>query len=304
MRCISKVFILFMMLLNVYSCGEEKKKSSNEFSQDKSPEISRTNKEEEKEMRKFYEGTWINVDFYNSIKKYKSPYIAQLKTPSFIVYSEPSKNNKDLYEVQEYYYGQTEICYDQYFQFKGYFLQYEFQCFDGSIVEENQPVPIRKMVFTIDKVENPLLYESMNNTRYFLKKIDAKSNFKKNSFNISHLISELILQGKYSLYNDSKKLISQEISIDKYGNISNCNYFKKAILWSYFREVNSIFEFDVLNLIPINTDSEECSFFQGKTDNLYKFEYRNDTIKLRELIYDSEKEKIISKRVKYHLVKK
>lgn len=292
---------LFLFLCVLVSCnGAKEHKSKKESKQET---LDRKHKKAQKEdslIREVFTGTFLNLEYYTSILKHKSPYLAQAQSPYFIVRSKPSENNKDLYEIMEFHYNQTEISSVQYYQFKGYFLEYDFEFFDGRLVEGISYKHKRLFTIGIDKIYNPLQYESIDYNKYSLLKIEDQTDYQTA---INQFITKNILVGNYSLLDSSKNIISKNIFIDKYGKIHNCKHFKRAVLWDNFREVNSIFEFDVLNLVPSDDNSNDYFSFRGKTDNLFKFEYTKDLIKLRSLNYNEENQTIIPGNINYYLIK-
>ncbi len=204
--------------------------------------------------------------------------------------------------IYDYEYGQTEISTFHYFDWKSQQLIYKHSTFDGEIVEKGFAQPFKKIDFIVQNNDTVLRIVKHDNTRVELKKV--KTNCKQDVFDeaIDQFISATILQGKYKLLDEHKTSVCKSISVDKFGKISGYSAFYRIVLWNSFREMNNVFEHDVMEIVSQKNKNEQFGFYRESVENLYKFEYKKDTIKLREIFYNESEQKESFGKVKYYFV--
>lgn len=250
------------------------------------------------------EGIWVNTDYLNSIKKYKSPYKTQEEHPYYEVFIDSKNVQNNLIGIYDYEYGQTEISTFHYFDWKNQQLIYKHSTFDGEVLENKYSRHFKKIDFIVQNEDTIMRIVKHDNTRVELKKV--KNNCKQEVFDesINNYISATILQGKYKLLDEHKTSVCKSISVDAFGKISGYKPFYRLVLWNFFREINGIFEHDVMEIVTEKNKNEQFGFYRESVENLYKFEYKKDTIKLREIFYNESEQKESFGKVKYHLILK
>ena len=297
-------FILFTFL--ICSCNQNvrnNKLKTNKTSTEKDTLNNITRVDAEKDLLDYINkigGTWVSKDFYNSIIKNKSPFKAQSENPYFLIYinSENIKNNK--IGIYDYKYGQTEISEIAYYTLKKNLLHFEFDTFDGKIIKTTNYY--NNFTLLIKNNDTVLRVTRNDNKKIDLKKIESNFLDKNYDSEITQLITSKILSGNYKLIDSSKNIISNNINIDKFGQIKGFSKFKRAILWNNFREINHSFEFDVLQFLTFN--GQKNGYYNDNDENIFKFENYNDTIKLRSIHFEEEESEVTVGQTKYFLVKK
>jgi hypothetical protein len=246
----------------------------------------------------------VNIEYLNSIKKYKSPYKTQEEHPYYEVFIDSKNVQNNLIGFYDYEYGQTEISSFHFFDWKNKQLLYKHSTFDGEIVKKACAQPFKKIDFIVQNNDTILRIVKHDNLKVQLKKV--KNTCKEDVFDesINNFISATILEGKFKLLDENKTPLSKFISVDKFGKISGYPPFYRIILWNFFREMNGVFEHDVIEIVTQKNKNEEFGFYRESVENLFKFEYKKDTIKLREIFYNETENKESFGEVKYYFVSK
>ena len=249
-------------------------------------------------------GTWIIKDYFESIIKYKSPYKTQNENPYYLVYIEPERIKDKMIGIYDYEYGQTEISNIAYYSLINNYLTYEYNTFDGDVINDSGFNFFTKISLMIDKKDTILRVERSDNKSFDLKRIDNNCIDKTFDCEITQFITTKLLQGEYELKDADNLTKPEKITIDSYGRVTGNSTFKRIILWDSFREINGIFEFDVAELIPTNSSDNNFGYYDDNIENLFKFENIGDTIVLKRLGCEMECDNVEVSKVRYYLIPK
>ncbi|GEM_PF-3208377 len=297
-----KRLFFFLLFISCWSCEGDKSNNISNTNLEINKDSSRNNPRD-KFLQK-YSGTWVCEEYYNSIVKSKSPYKAFQENPYFMLIIKTDQIKDDKIGIYEFSHDQTEISSIQYYEITNNQLIYKYDSFDGEILKEKSPNFIVKMDVYFDNQDTILRIQSSNGKKLNFKKLDSNCIDKTFDCEITQFLTSTILQGEYTLVDKSNNILSNKIQIDKYGQIQGSKLFKRAILWNSFREVNHPFEFDVLEFSPMNSSSKMNGFYNDNDNNIFKFEYENDTIKLNSLTFNEEENSVKTGDVKYCLIRR
>lgn len=265
------------------------------------------NSETKQELVDFVEsvkGTWVNKEFYESIVNDKSPYKSQEENPYYLVYIKPEMIENNAIGIYDYSYGQTEISSVLYYELSDNKLAYRHAKFDGEISTEKQNTYFKKMNVVIENGDTILHVERNDHTSIDFVRINNECLDDDFDCEISQFITSTLLAGNYILKNQHNEVASSNFKIDKFGRITGNNSFKRAMLWNFFREVNHMFECDVLELTPSTSNKKPVGFYDGDVENLFKFECKTDTIVLKQLLHDTENDLVTVGSIAYYLIRK
>jgi hypothetical protein len=249
-------------------------------------------------------GTWVIKDYFESIIKYKSPYKTQNENPYYLIYIEPERIKDKMIGIYDYEYGQTEISNISYYSLINNSLMYEYNTFDGDVINDGGFKFFTKISLMIDKKDTILHVERSDNKSFDLKRIDNNCIDKTSDCEITQFITSKLLQGEYELRDEDNLTKPVKITIDSYGRVTGNSTFKRIILWDFFREINGFFEFDVAELIPANSSDNNFGFYNDNIENLFKFENIGDTIVLKRLRCEMECDNVEVSKVRYYLIPK
>jgi hypothetical protein len=307
-QIISRLSIFTVLFVCLISCQQQDpKKETNSVNNTELQDSLQGILETEQSLEDFVhsiEGVWVNIEYLNSIKKYKSPYKTQEEHPYYEVFIDSKNVQNNLIGFYDYEYGQTESSTLHYFDWKNKQLIYKHSIFDGKKLGNNYSQHFKKIDFIVQNNDTILRIVKHDNLKVQLKKV--KNTCKEDVFDesINYFISATILQGKYKILDENKTPLNKSISVDKFGKINGYPPFYRIILWNFFREMNGIFEHDVIEIVTQKNKNEEFGFYRESVENLYKFEYKKDTLKLREIFYNETENKESFGEVKYYFVSK
>ena len=248
------------------------------------------------------EGTWINKEYYESIIRHKSPYKAVLENPYYLIYIKKDMIKGNMIGIYDYEYGQTESSNVPYYALEGKSLKYMYNTFGEKMIADDAYHYLKQIQVNSDKTE--LCVVRSDNQSFCLKKIDDNCIYENFDCEIDNFILSSILQGSYKVIDGQRNVVANKIEIDSFGITRGLKGYSSVILWSFFREVNNVFKSDILEFIPdVKNDKNNYGFYNNSTENLFKFEYMGDSIKLRTVKYYEVSDTAIYGDIKYWLIK-
>ncbi len=295
-------FIFLLFLLS--TCAQNSNKSLNP---NQKPKVEKQPNKTENELQNYVQtikGTWVNKTYFESIIKNKSPFKTQNENPYYLVYIKPEMIKNRMIGIYDFEYGQTEISNISNYALKNNALTFQFNTFDGKITKEKGLKYFTKISLIIEKGDTLLHVERSDHQSFDLRRIENKCFDDSFDCEITQFVTSIILEGNYIFRDSNKVLISNNLKVDHFGNISGNKKFKRAILWNFFRESNAVFNHDIIELIPAKSDIGYYGHLNENVENLFKFENKKDTIILRKLSYDKEQQQVSSGCVGYYLVRK
>lgn len=300
----TKYFPLTFLLFIVSSCVQSSEKSK--VLNSKSRAEKQLNEPENNLLNyaQTIKGTWVNEAYFESILKNKSPFKTQNENPYYMVYIKPEMIKNQMIGIYDFEYGQTEISNIPYYAWKDKVLAFQFNTFDGKTTKEKSCKYFTKISLIIEKGDTILHVVRSDHQSFDLRRIENKCFDDSFDCEITQFVTSTILEGNYIFRDSNKVLISNNLKVDHFGNFTGNKKFKRAILWNFFRESNSIFNHDVLELVPSKSKTNYYALFNENVENLFKFENKKDTIILRKLSYDKEQQQVSSGGIGYFLVRK
>lgn len=286
-----KFLIIILLPLIACSNSEPKEKvDSNNIS-------SKGNNKELTTLVYEFQGHWISKSYIERMTTTNSPFLAQ-KESFKNLYLDTSLIESNYIGVSIYKYGDTETPPTSYYRKVGAKkFQYSHSKFGDALIRDTCQNNCQILEFFNKKGEKVIRFSYSEKVDEF---IQISKNCDSHLCELNEFSNKLLLKGSYELLDAKRKTISQKIEIKSNGVVSGCD-FEKIQVWTYFRELNGIFEQDV---IQIGKANEKLEFYQGKEKNVFYFEVKDNEIILHSLKVDMENYNVKKDKLKYILKRK
>lgn len=118
---------------------------------------------------------------------------------------------------------------------------------------------------------------------------------------LDQFIYQEILAGSYTLMDHNRKVLCKNFTIGTNGITDGFDSIQKIQLWSFYREINGLFESDVIQIG--SASDNQLNYYQFNQNNVFYFSLINDEYILTSLHVDMDKFEVQEKNVKFILKK-
>lgn len=245
-----------------------------------------------------FQGDWISKSYIDRLRSTNSPFQAQNESFKNL-FIDSSMIDSDYIGVSIYEYGATEMPSTSYFRrIESTKFQFSHSKFEEELIRDTCMNNCVMLEFSNEKGTKVIRLSSGEKTEEFVQ-IPKNCNYY-HLCELNEYANQLFLSGTHQLLDAKRKIISPNVEIKSNGVVFGCD-FEKIQVWTYFREINGIFEQDV---IQIGRANENLEYFQGNENNVFYFEVSNNETLLYSLKVDMENYLVEKDKLAYVLRRK
>lgn len=289
---------LILLLIPFFSCSNGESAKDTKTNDNKVESRETFNNPDLIKLASEYQGDWISESYINKMIKSKSPYEAQ-KGSFQNIYIDSSLIDKEYFGISIYTYGDTETPPISYYRkIKENEFLFSHSKFGDILIEDTCESGCNRLVFINGNGQKTIRLTTKKGTSDFIQ-------LEKNC-NDSHLCeldayaNKIFLDGSYILLDGERNVLSANFNISKDGMSIGYKDIERLQIWTYFREINGVFENDIVQIGE--RTSEQLEYYQDNSENVFSFELKNEEINLFSL--DIDDYNVVKKELKYILKKK